>query len=417
MKRSHFIVPLLFLIFFVISLLTNIQGPLLPDIIGSFHISLFMAGFLPFSFFLAYFVVSIPAGMLIERYDEKPVLLGAFALAFVGSCLFVLKPVYGMALFSLFTIGVGMALLQVAINPLLRTAGGGEHYAFNSVLAQLIFGSASFFSPYLYSYLVQHLRAKQGAQNAGIRFLAKVVPNSMPWISMYWIFMAVTLLMVLALTFVRIPKVVLTEGERFGSWKTHKLLLRTKHVRLFFIGIFCYVGTEQGVSNWISEFLRKYHGLDPQVEGAHAVANFWGLLTLGCAVGLLLLKLWDSRRLLVAFGILAAITLGFALFGSKSASVLAFPLIGFWASIMWGIIFSLALNSVDQHHGTFAGILCTGIIGGAIVPPVIGKLGDLFGLRIGMSVLFITLAYIISVGLWAKPLLNNATIGKKEESL
>ena len=417
MKRSYFVVLLVFLIFFVISLLTNIQGPLLPDIISSFHISLFMAGFLPFFFFLAYFVVSIPAGLLIERYDEKPVLIGAFALAFVGSGLFVLKPVYGMALFSLFTIGVGMALLQVAINPLLRAAGGGENYAFNSVLAQLIFGSASFFSPYLYSYLVQHLHTKLAVQNAGIRLLAKVVPNSLPWISMYWIFMAVTLLMVLVLIFVRIPKVVLTEDERFGSWETHKLLLKNKHVLLFFVGIFCYVGTEQGVSNWISEFLQKYHGLDPQVEGAHAVAHFWGLLTLGCAVGLLLLKLWDSRRLLVAYGILAAITLGFALFGSKSVATMAFPLVGFWASIMWGIIFSLALNSVDQHHGAFTGILCTGIIGGAIVPPVIGKLGDLFGLRIGMSVLFITLAYIIGVGLWAKPIVNNATIGKKEEAL
>lgn len=80
-------------------------------------------------------------------------------------------------------------------------------------------------------------------------------------------------------------------------------------------------------------------------------------------------------------------------FGSKTVAMLAFPLVGFWASIMWGIIFSLALNSLDQHHGTFAGILWTGIIGGAIVPLFIGKLGDLFGLRIGMCVLFSTLAY------------------------
>ena len=80
---------------------------------------------------------------------------------------------------------------------------------------------------------------------------------------------------------------------------------------------------------------------------------------------------------------------------------------------MWSIIFSLALNSIDKHHGSFSGILCTGIIGGAIVPLIIGKLGDVIGLRSGMLFLYITLGYILSVGLWARPLITNATIRKK----
>jgi fucose permease len=82
---------------------------------------------------------------------------------------------------------------------------------------------------------------------------------------------------------------------------------------------------------------------------------------------------------------------------------------------MWSIIFSLALNSIDKHHGSFSGILCTGIIGGAIVPLIIGKLGDAIGLRYGMMFLYITLGYILSVGLWAKPLITNATIRKKAQ--
>jgi len=416
MRRSPLVVLLVFLIFFVISLLTNVSGPLLPDIIGSFKLSLALAGFLPSSFFLAY-LLSIPAGLLIERYDEKPVLIASFALAFLGSGLFVLEPVYTIALFSLFTIGAGMAMLQVAINPLLRVAGGEEHYAFFSVMAQLVFGSASFLSPHLYSYLVLHLAEPHGLQNALIRGLARVIPASMPWISMYWIFAAATLAMILVLAFVRIPKVELLEDERAGSLETHVGLLRNRYVYLFFVGIVCYVGTEQGLSNWMSEFLHRYHGLDPAVAGAGAVARFWGFLTLGCAVGLILLKLWDSRRLLVVSGVLASITLAMALFGSTAISVVAFPMTGLWASIMWGIIFSLALNSVETHHGSLSGILCTGIaVGGAVLPPLIGKLGDLFGLRIGMLVLFLTLGYVVSIGLWARPLVQNATIGGKKES-
>ncbi len=413
MRRSPFVVLLIFLIFFVISLLTNVSGPLLPDIIRSFGLSLVLAGFLPSAFFLAY-LLSIPAGLLIERHGEKPVILASFVLAFAGSAVLAVRPAYGVALFSLFTIGVGMAMLQVAINPLLRAAGGEEHYAFFSVLAQLVFGLASFFSPYLYSYLVVRLGAPDGPQNALVRALARVVPPSMPWLSMYWIFTVVTLAMVLLVAFVRMPKVVRRQDERAGSLASHAALLRNRYVYLFFVGIVCYVGTEQGIANWISEFLHRYHGLEPEVAGARAVARFWGLLTLGCAAGLVLLKLWDSRRLLVASGVLASATLALALFGPTAVAVVAFPLTGLWASIMWGIIISLALNSVEAHHGSLAGILCTGIaVGGALLPPLIGRLGDAFGLRAGMLVLFATLAYVIGIGLWARPLVTNATLSRR----
>jgi fucose permease len=80
--------------------------------------------------------MSIPAGMLIERFDEKPVLVTAFLAALLGSACFVARPTYAMALFSLFTIGLGMAMLQVAINPLLLVAGGEESFAFYEVMAQ-----------------------------------------------------------------------------------------------------------------------------------------------------------------------------------------------------------------------------------------------------------------------------------------
>jgi fucose permease len=71
---------------------------------------------------------------------------------------------------------------------------------------------------------------------------------------------------------------------------------------------------------------------------------------------------------------------------------------------------------MDRHHGAFSGILVTGIVGGALLPPVVGKLGDLFGLRFGMTVLYLTLGYILSIGIWARPLITNATIrdAKKE---
>jgi FHS family L-fucose permease-like MFS transporter len=416
MKRNYFIVALIMFVFFVISFLTNILGPLIPDIINSFSLSLTMAAFLPFSFFIAYGVMSIPAGMLVERYKEKPVMVAAFILAFAGALLFAVIPYYEVAIFSLFLIGLGMAMLQVAINPLLRTAGGEEHFAFNSVLAQLIFGLASYISPQVYTYLVTNLQGYSGGGNAVIDLLSRLVPSSLPWVSLYWVFSLVTLFMVLIIFLVRLPKVERKEDERAEAWATHRELFGNRIVILYFIGIFAYVGTEQGVANWISKFLSVYHGFDPQITGADAVSYFWGLLTVGCLLGLILLKLFDSRKVIIAFTIAAMISLTFALFGPARVALYAFPAIGFFASVMWSIIFSLALNSLEKHHGSFSGILCTAIIGGALVPLIIGWLGDLFGLRIGMMFLYLTLGYILSIGFWAKPLINNQTIRNAEKA-
>ena len=97
---------------------------------------------------------------------------------------------------SLFLIGAAFAMLQVAINPLLRVAGGEEHFAFNSAAAQGIFGLASFLSPWLYAYLVQGLQADEPVSGL-IAALSRVVPESLPWVSLYWVFAAICLVMLL----------------------------------------------------------------------------------------------------------------------------------------------------------------------------------------------------------------------------
>ena len=103
------------LTFFVISFLTNIMGPLIPDLIKGFSLSLTLVALLPFAFFIAYGVMSIPSGMMIEKYKEKKVMIAAFVVAFIGSLILALFPNYLSAVGSLFIIGCGMAMLQVVI--------------------------------------------------------------------------------------------------------------------------------------------------------------------------------------------------------------------------------------------------------------------------------------------------------------
>jgi len=196
----------------------------------------------------------------------------------------------------------------------------------------------------------------------------------------------------------------------------YRTLMRQRVVWLYFAAMFAYVGCEQGTADWMSSFLRQYHGLDPHTAGATAVSWFWGLLTAGCLVGMLLLKIFDSRNVLIGACVGAIFSLSAALFGSAKVSVIAFPAVGLFASVMWPIVVSLALNSVAEYHGSFAGILGTGIIGGAVVPVIIGRIGDYARLRSGLAFLYVTFGFLLSVGFWARPMINNATIRLKKTS-
>jgi len=396
MRSSALLMLFIMVIWFVISFVTNLIGPLMPTIISDFHLSLGMAGFLPFSFFLAYGLISIPAGALVEARGPRTTLLAAFALNLAGCLAIGLYPVYAVVIAGLFVIGLGMAMLQVVINPLMRTTGGEAHFAFFAVMAQLVFGLASYVSPFVYSALMR----QPGAAT-----------RPLVWVQFYWAFVVVYLIMIAVTASLRIPSLTLTESERSGSVATYRQLLGERTVQLFFLGIIAYVGTEQSLADWMSQFLSTYHHFSPTHEGARAVGLFWGLMSVGCLVGLVLLRLLDAKRVLAVFTTLAIGCVAVALFGPAEVALLAFPASGFFLSVMWSIIFSLALNSVRAHHGAFSGILCTGILGGAVVPLLVGMLGDRFGLRLAMLTVFVTLGFILSIAFWARPLIRNETVG------
>ena len=412
MKRYYHLVVLVMLVFFVISFITNILNSIIVDVKDSFDLSLTSTGFLPFTFFIAYGIMSIPAGFLSEKYSERTLLSASFLIMGIASLGFVIFPGYGVFSITLFTLGCCMAVLQVIINPMLRVAGGEEHFAFNSVLAQLVFGGASFLSPYLYKYLVNQ---KNNSDDLLAETLRGLVPENLPWASLYIVFSIISFALLIYVYLNKYPKFEKTEEEKAGDSSSYKNLLRNKWTLLYFLAIFCYVGAEQGVGNWISQFLYQYHGFDPQSIGADTVSYFWAMLTIGCLFGLLLLKFIDSRKILIVATAITILCLVLTLTGSADISLIGFPLIGFFISVMYSIIFSLALNSVKEHHGSLSGILCTGIAGGAVIPFIVGGLGEVMDLKFGMFFLIIPLTFILSVGFWAKPLVNNKTISLKKE--
>ncbi len=186
-------------------------------------------------------------------------------------------------------------------------------------------------------------------------------------------------------------------------------LFRNKYVIFYFFSLVAYASCEQGIAAWMSKFFQDYHGLDPQSEGASILSFYWLLLTAGCFGGMILLKFFDSRKVLAGLTIFAIVSLTVALYGGTNASKIAFPMVAAFESVMWPVILSLALNSVSRHHEVLSGFMFTASVGGALGPVIVGSMGDIFGLGISLNYLFLPLLIVLSVAFWAKPLVTNKT--------
>jgi fucose permease len=129
---------------------------------------------------------------------------------------------------------------------------------------------------------------------------------------------------------------------------------------------------------------------------------------------MLLVKFFESRRIVTVFSLLAVGCFSCAVLGNKTMALIFFPLVGLFLSVLWPLIAELALNSLEMHHGALMGILFSSAVGGAFGPLVIGRLADLVGLRAGMLVLYFPLLYIAFLGIQARPLVTNATFLAKQ---
>ena len=384
-------------VFFVISFITNIIGPLIPQFIKTYNLSLVLASFLPLSFFLSYGVFSVPAGIFLERFGGKIVILSAFIISSAGAALIILMPGYLSFIFSFFMIGTGMAILQVAINPILRFAVSGENFAFFSIIGQLAFGSASFLSPVFYRFLLEKKN-----------FFGLNIFNDEPWLWIYFLFILAIIALLVFLYFLKTPDNQ-SKLEKFDI-NVFSKFLNNRISYFYFFGIFSYVGVEQGINNWSSEFLYQYHSLDPEKVGVEVISAFWGNLTIGTIISLFLVKFIDEKKLLSIYALTSSIIAFLAIHGDYEISVLSFKLLGFSISGVWSVMISLALNSVPKNHSIFTGILLTAIVGGAVFPFIVAGIGQIFNLKVGMHVILIGLVYLLYVSFTAKPLISNKTI-------
>jgi len=406
-KKNYFLVGLVIFIFAVISFCSNILGPIISDIKKDLDLSATTEALLSAFFFIAY-LFSIPMAILAEKIGQKKIILLSFIVAAIAALLIGYYAFTGVLMICFFAIGLGMATLQVVINPLLRAAGGEENFAFYSVVAQIVFGAAAYGAPPVQRWIGNNLAVLQDSVIGGI------IHPDYKWAASYiMIFITITVIIFL-ISFLKLPEVELAEDEQTASKNTYLDLLKNPKVWIYFFAIFAYVGTEQGVTLRLKEFLMQNHQYSA-INAEECISNFWAFLSVGCLIGLVLVKLFPGKSLLKSFVILAIISLSFGLFGNAIMSYYGFIAVGFFLSVMWSINISLGLNSIKAHQGALAGILCTGIIGGSICPLIIGKIIDLTGsIKTGMLLNYVTLGYILFVSFYAKPIVENKIVKIKD---
>jgi len=282
-----------------------------------------------------------------------------------------------------------VTILQTTGNPLIQHLDRLENYHRNLTLTIGFCGIGAFMGPFI---------------------LAFFTGTGRPWQTLYLFFAGLSLLLLVLLGLARFPAAPAASQEK--RTQTHGQLLMHPIVITYSLGLFCYVGAEVGTASWIVKFFERVHGLSADVSTVQAaslfrkvlptlpaliVALFWGLQGVGRLVSGAVLNRLGSRRILRLYSFLALACLLAATFGPLKVTAVGFAACGFFTSVLFTLVFSGTINSFTENHGAISGLLCTACVGGAIIPPIVGLVGDHLGLRAAMFVPAICFAYVFGL--------------------
>ena len=367
----------LFFTFFVVAMITNVIGAITNVLIKEYSLSLGNAGLITLSFFAAYGLASLPAGLLAHKYGYKKIFITGVLLMITGALFFGLVGTFSMLLLMSFIAGTGVTLIQVSANPLVQQAGDKKDYPRNLNIVMSVFGLGSFLAP----LIIMQLLAKD-----------------ISWRYFYFLIVALSAIVFLSATKIKTQK-HLPGAFAIKSIRHHFIDIS---VISSFIALFFYFGMELGVAVWLITYLETIKGISPHT-GVYLLSFFWLLLAIGRYLGGHLLKTHTPKTLVTTFSLLGAISLAIALYANSTIlSMIFLPLVGFSCSLLFPTIYSVTIENQKSGHSIVSGILFTAVIGGAIIPYLIGIIADTHGLTAGLSILFISAIVIFLKGLSIK---------------
>ncbi len=369
-------------LFFMMGFITCMNDILIPHLKDIFDLTYVQAMLIQFCFFTAYAIMSIPMGYLVGKIGYKNGVISGFVLTAIGCLLFYPAAgshSYATFLGALFILASGVTLLQVAGNPYVTLLSKPGKESATLTLVQAFNSLGTTIAPQIGAFLIL-ADATQTVSKA-----EQISSVQIPYLGL------AGLLIILAVfvKMIRLPdarKIAEEESEHNHDGK-HSVW-QYRHLVFGAAGIFCYVGAEVSIGSLLVSVLGYLKGLD-HASAAKYLSFYWGGAMVGRFLGsAIMAKIAPNRYL--AFNATAAVALlGVAMLAGKaSADIAMWALlaIGFFNSIMFPTIFSLATKGLGRFTSSASGVLCTAIVGGAVVPVVQGWAADTQGLMISFVV-------------------------------
>ena len=397
-------------LFFMWGFITCLNDILIPHLKAVFSLSYAQAMLVQFCFFIAYFVVSVPSGYLVEKIDYKGGIIVGLLVAALGCLLFYPASSlhsYPLFLTAFFVLASGITLLQVSANPYVTILGPTDTASSRLTLTQAFNSLGTTLAPYFGTLFILSTAVKsaeeikaldtdalstyQAAQAAAVQ-------------SPYLLLAAVLFGIAVIVAVLKLPKIQASRplvdpsrtedltADNASAWSYPQLVLGA-------LGIFIYVGSEVSIGSFLISFLGEPNiaNLSEQDAG-HYVAFYWGGAMVGRVIGALAMqKIYPAKALLFnAFMAMSLVII--TLFTDGEIAKWSILSVGLFNSIMFPTIFSLAVKNLGKHTGQGSGIICAAIVGGAILPLIQGIFADTMGIHHAFFVPALGYLYICYYG-------------------
>ena len=404
--ERKYIAPLVLVtsLFFLWALGVNLNDILIPHLKKAFSLTDFRSSLIQTAFFGGYFLAALPAGRVMERIGYKRGIIVGLLICAVGTALFIPAAIvraYGFFLFALFVMACGQSFLEVGANPYVTVLGPAESserrlnlaQSFNSVGAVLtpVIGAAFILTKFQYS--PEQLAAMAPAQLEAYR-VAEASTVRGPYLAITCIFLLVALMIYLA----RLPEIhepadfEESAADISNRWSA---VLSHPHLIKGVIAQFFYVGAQVGVASFIIRFVQ--HTAPGTSE--KLAANYLKLHLLGFMVGRFagsaLMKMVPAPRLLALFALGSLVSILIAISSAGIIPVWAVVFIGFFHSIMFPTIFALSVKGLGNHTKRGSSLLVMSIIGGAIIPALMGYISDASNIQKAFIVPLVCYVYVL----------------------
>ncbi len=419
--RSAFITVTV--LFFLWGFITVLVDSLIPRLKDVFELSYFQAGLVQFAFFLAYLVISVPAGALLSRIGyQKGIIVGLVTMA-VGCLLFypaASERIFGVFLVAYFTLAAGITVLQVAANPYVSVLGSEDGASSRLNLSQAFNSLGTAIAPLVGASFLLSDTIKTSEEIATLNDFEKTsyyiseasaVQTPFLYIAAFIGFLA------LLFFFIKLPK-ILEKSPVDGYGK----LFKNKIVMLGALGIFVYVGAEVAIGSYLvnyflsmnlseiitqNEMMRglaemllntDLNSIDAKAIVGAFVVFYWSGAMVGRFVGAYLTRAMKPTIVLSIFAALAVLMLFISMNTEGMTAMWSILAVGLFNSIMFPTIFALTIDGLGDLKPQASGLLCMAIVGGAVIPPAYGFLTDEIGFKLALFLLITCYGYILFFG-------------------